>query len=349
MIKFKEHLINKKSLIKDALIKLDILAKDAILFVIDDMGKLVGSLTDGDVRRGLLRGITIKDRVTKIIQPNPKFILKSSYNLEEIIDLRNKNYKVFPVIDESGVVINVVNFRIIKSYLPLDAIIIAGGRGSRLQPLTNDIPKPLIKIGEKTVMEHNINRLSNFGIDDFWFSVKYLGNQIVDYFGDGKEMNLSIEYIWEDEPKGTIGSVSMIKNLKHEHVLVSNSDIITNLDYEAFYLDFLKKDADFSVLTIPYKVVIPYAVLEISNNQVLNLKEKPNYTYYSNGGIYLMKRNILNLIPKDEYFDATDLIEKLISENKKVISYPMVGYWLDVGNKEDLDKAINDIDNINFN
>ena len=175
MIDFNKHLINKNSSIKDALIQLDVLAKDAILFVIDDSCKLLGSLTDGDVRRGLINGITIDDYVTKILQTDPKFILKSNYNIKEIIDLRNKNYKVFPITNNDGVIINVINFRLTKSYLPLDAIIMAGGKGTRLRPLTNDIPKPLLPVGDKTIMEHNVDRLTKFGIDDFWFSVNYLG------------------------------------------------------------------------------------------------------------------------------------------------------------------------------
>ena len=193
-----------------------------------------------------------------------------------------------------------------------------------------------------------IDRLALYGIDDIWLTVKYLGNQIVDYFGDGKDKNLSIHYVWEDEPLGTIGSASKIDNFKHEHILVSNSDILTNLDYEAFYLDFLEKDADFAVVSIPYDVNIPYAVLEASNGLVLNFKEKPTYTYYSNGGIYLMKRDMLEYIPKGQYFNATDLMEKLIQENKKVVSYQLVGYWLDIGKHEDFVKAQKDFNKINF-
>ena len=348
MIKFKKHLLKNNSTIKNALIQLDILAKDAILFIIDDLGRLMGSLTDGDVRRGLINGINTDDIVTKIIQPNPKSILKSNYNLQEIINLRNKNYRVLPIIDNDGIVVDVINFRIIKSYLPLDAVIIAGGKGTRLRPLTNDIPKPLLRIADKPIMEHNVDRLSKFGIDNFWFSIKYLGDQIVDYFGDGKDKNCSIQYVWEDEPLGTIGSVSKIDNFGHKHILVSNSDILTNLDYEAFYMDFIEKDADFSVVTIPYNVTIPYAVLETSNGHVLDFKEKPTYTYYSNGGIYLIKRSVLEYIPKDTHFNATDLMEKLITANKKVISYPLVGYWLDVGKHEDFEKAQNDINTIKF-
>ncbi len=349
MIKFKEHLIKNSSSIKQALLRLDILSKDAILFVVDDLGKLEGSLTDGDVRRGLLNGVTIDDLVEKIMQSNPKFILKSNYDLQEIIHLRNENYKVFPVIDDSGIIINVINFRLIKSYLPLYTVIMAGGKGTRLQPLTNDVPKPLLKIGDKTIMEHNVDRLVKYGIDDFWFSLNYLGEKIEYFFGSGKKKNISIKYIWENIPLGTIGAVSKIDDFKHENILVTNSDILTNLDYEQFYLDFIKSNADLSIVSIPYNINIPYAVLERDiKGQVKSFKEKPTYTYYSNAGIYLLKKSVLEFIPKDLSYNATDLIEKLISLNKKVVTYSFQGYWLDIGKHDDYKKAKEDINSINF-
>ena len=349
MVNYTQHLIENTSSIKEALIKLNVLAKDAILFVIDDLGKLQGSLTDGDVRRGLLNGVIIDDLVTKILQTNPKFILKSNYDLQEIIDLRSENYKVFPVLDDDEIIINVVNFRLTKSYLPLDAILMAGGKGTRLRPLTNDVPKPLLLVGDKTIMEHNVDRLVEFGIDDFWISVNYLGEKIEDYFSSGKHKNISINYVWENKPLGTIGAVSKIDDLKHKHILVTNSDILTNLDYEQFYLDFKNSNADLAIASIPYTVNVPYAVLEKDDNGcITGFKEKPTYTYFSNGGIYLMKKSVLSLIPKNTFYNATDLIEKLLSINKKVVSFNLECYWLDIGKHVDYDKAQIDIKKIKF-
>ena len=344
-----KHILPSSSTIKDALERLDILAKDAIIFIVDSNKKLIGSLTDGDVRRGLLNDVTIDDGVLKIIQPEFKFILKDDFDIKSIIKLRDDNYKVLPVVDSEGIIVEIVNFRLQKSYLPLDGVIMAGGRGTRLKPLTDNTPKPLLNIGEKTIMEHNVDRLSSFGINDFWFSVNYLGKQIENFFGSGNDKNRSIEYIWEDSPLGTIGAVSKIKNFKHDHILITNSDILTNLDYENFYLDFIEKEADLSILSIPYTIEIPYAVLESSEDDIINgLKEKPNYTYKSNGGIYLIKKCHLDLIPKNTFFNATDLIEKLIAKNKKVISYSLSGYWLDIGKHEDYKKALKDVNNISF-
>jgi dTDP-glucose pyrophosphorylase len=346
MRNFRNHLITSGETIKEALIKLDVLAKDAILFVVNENDNLIGSLTDGDVRRGLLKGITIEDHLNIIIQTNPRFIRKGERDITKVIDYREDNFRILPILDKHNKVVNVINFRETRSYLPVDAVIMAGGRGTRLQPLTDTVPKPLLKVGGKAIMEHNIDRLTLYGIDDYWFSVKYLGEQIEEYFGNGSDKNRNIHYVWEEIPLGTIGAVSKIKNFEHDYILLTNSDILTNLDYEHFFVDFLEQDADFSVVTIPYRVNVPYAVLETNQREITNFKEKPSYTYYSNGGIYLMKRSILQYIPEGSFYNATDLMEKLIKEKKKIVSYPLSGYWLDVGKFEDFEKAQEDIKHI---
>ena len=161
--------------------------------------------------------------------------------------------------------------------------------------------------------------------------------------------NIKIKYIWEENPLGTIGAVSKIDNFKHDYILVTNSDLLTNLDYEHFFLDFLKKGADLAILTIPYQVNIPYAVLEtVGEAEVKSFREKPTYTYFSNGGIYLMKREVLKYIPKETFYNATDLMEDLIKNGLRVTSYPFSGYWLDVGKHEDFNKAQFDIQNLKF-
>jgi dTDP-glucose pyrophosphorylase len=345
---YRRHLIMKGSYIKDALAKLDKLASDAILFVTDEEEKLLGSLTDGDVRRGFLRGLSLEHKVEDFIQANPRYLRKDNYSIEQVIEYRKKNFKVIPVLNKDGKIVNVVNFRFFKSYLPIDAVIMAGGRGERLKPLTDNIPKPLLKVGGKPIIEHNIDRLASYGIDDFWISLRYLGKQVEAHFKDGSQKGVSIQYVWEEEPLGTIGAVSTISSFQHDYVLITNSDLLTNLDYEDFFLDFIQSDASLSVVTIPYNVTIPYAVLETSNGSVLSFKEKPTYTYYSNGGIYLIKREVLEMLPNNSHYNATDLMELLIAKGMNVNSYPLRGYWLDIGKPEDYKKAQEDIQHIRF-
>lgn len=346
---YRKHLIKSGTPIKEALVALNGLAKDAILFVVDDKDHLIGSLTDGDVRRGLLEGITIQDPVDAIIQSKPKFIRKGDRDIHKLIELREGNFRIIPVLAKNNdAVVNVINFRTFRSYLPIDVVIMAGGKGTRLRPMTESTPKPLLHVGDKPIMEHNIDRLSLYGMDDFWISVNYLGDQIINYFGDGTSRNVSINYVKEEKPLGTIGAVGQIQNFEHDYILITNSDLLTNLDYEAFFLDFIEQNADMGIVTIPYKVDIPYAVLETEGRQVKSFKEKPTYTYYSNGGIYLVKRELLESIPKGEHFNATDLIDRLMDQNKKVVSFPLMGYWLDIGKHSDFEKAQIDINSIKF-
>lgn len=345
---YTKHLIYSHLDIKSSLKQLNDLGKDAILFVVDENNKLVGSLTDGDIRRGLLNNISIFDKVTNVIQPNPRFIRKGESNINKLIEYREGNFRILPILDNDDKVVNIINFRETRSYLPIDAIIMAGGRGQRLMPLTELTPKPLLKIAGKPIMEYNLDRLSLYGISDFWFSINYLGEQIRHYFKDGLEKNVNIRYIEENEPLGTIGAISKVENFEHDSILVTNSDILTNLDYEHFFLEFINSDADLAVVSIPYEVNVPYAVLETRKSLITSFKEKPTYTYYSNGGIYLMKKKMLDYIPKSTFFNATDLMERLINEGFKVVSYPLIGYWLDIGKHEDFQKAQNDITKIKF-
>jgi dTDP-glucose pyrophosphorylase len=345
---YRKHLILTGIPIKVALIQLENLASDAILFVVDAEDHLIGSLTDGDVRRGLIKGVSIDQPINDIIQGFPRFLKKGDRNIQKVIEYRENLYRIIPILDKSNRVVNVINFREIRSYLPVDAVIMAGGRGQRLSPLTDTIPKPLLKIGNKPIIEYNLQRLVLYGIDDFWITINYLGEQIENYFGNDAKRDISVQYIKETEPLGTLGSVSKIRNFEHDYVLITNSDLLTNIDYEHFFLQFLEHKADMAVVTIPYSVKVPYAVLETSNEHIVSFKEKPTYTYYSNGGIYLVKREVLDLIPANTRYDTTDLMEELISKGKKVFSYPLLGYWLDIGNPEDFEKAKADIDNIKF-
>jgi dTDP-glucose pyrophosphorylase len=345
---YKDHLIRKGASIREALPMLDTLASNAILFVVDDSDILIGSLTDGDVRRGLMKGLGTSNLVDEIIQPNPRYIDKNNYSIEQIIEYRKASIKIVPVTDSSRKVINVINFSYIKSYLPVDAVIMAGGRGSRLRPLTDAIPKPLLKVGDKPIMEHNLDRLRKFGVDDLWVSLHYKGEQIETYFGNGADRQVNIEYVWESKPMGTIGAVSLIDNFKHEYLLVTNSDLLTNMDYEDFFLNFIENDADMAVATIPYSVDVPYAVMETSNNHVLSFREKPTYTYYSNAGIYLIKKELLQMIPKDSFYNSTDLMQQVIEKGLKLVSYPLRSYWLDIGKHEDFQKANSDINHLEF-
>ena len=197
MINYKNHLILTKTPIREALSQLTLLGIDAIIFVIDKDEKLLGSITDGDIRRGLISGVSIDEPIDSIIRQSPKFIEKGNYDLKDIIAFREQNFRIIPVLDNKNGIINIINFRHLYSYLPLDSVIMAGGRGQRLSPLTDTVPKPLLKVGDKSIIQHNIDRLSYFGIDDFWISINYLGGMIKQQIGNGNENILLKISHWE--------------------------------------------------------------------------------------------------------------------------------------------------------
>lgn len=350
MKNFGKYIILETQKITQALERLDALSGDGaiMLFVLNDQQILKGVLTDGDVRRGFLNGLSLNDDISKFMKRDFIYLKRNKYSVADIEELRKRAVKLLPVIDDDFKLIRIADFVQKRSILPVDAVLMAGGKGERLKPLTDNIPKPMLKIGNKPIIEHNIDRFVDYGIDHIHVSVKYLAEQIKNHLEDGSNKNIQISYIQEAEPLGTIGSLSLINQFHHDTILVMNSDLLTNIDLEEFYRDFESNNAEMSVATIPYTVSVPYAVLETDHEKVISLKEKPSYTYYSNAGIYLIKRDVINLIPENSFFNATDLIDMLINTNKKVSSFPLLGYWLDIGKPEDFKKAQEDFKHIRF-
>lgn len=347
-MRYLKHLICDNQSVIEALVKLEELSTDAVLFLVDNKKSIIGSLTDGDIRRGLIKGLTLEDSLSSFIQPNPKVIRLDSWSINQIVGLREKNYLVIPIVDSDNKIVDIVNFRYQKSYLPIDAVLMAGGRGERLRPLTDKIPKPLLNIGGKPIIESNIDRIINYGISDFWISVHYMKDQFESYFKSGESKSISIKYVFEKKKLGTIGSLSLINDFKQDSILVMNSDLITNIDFEEFYKCFIENNADFAVACYPYQINIPYAVMETEGIKIINFKEKPTYTYYSNAGIYLLKKKLVEIIPKNKYYDATTFMFDLIKLGKKVISFPLIGYWKDIATNDDYVKANEDYKKIMF-
>lgn len=340
----KKHILYSYETVRDALIKLNDLKKNTILIVVDEQEKLIGSLTDGDLRRGFIKGLTFDHPLTDYLQPDPLFVFDDEVNKTDFNNMRLRNFMVIPIIDRSRKVVRILNLSEIQSIVPADVFIMAGGRGQRLMPLTADTPKPMLQVGDKPILEHNIDRLVKYGIKNIYLSVNYLAEKIEDYFKDGSDKGVSIRYVHEDKPLGTLGSVKMVEELEHDYVMVMNSDLLTDIDFNGFFQAFLRSGADMAVATTMYSVEVPYGVMEVDNGNFVNaLKEKPCYTYYSNAGIYIIKKELLSLVPHNEFYNVTDLMDSIISQGKKLVSFPILGYWLDIGKHNDFVKAQEDI------
>ena len=214
----------------------------------------------------------------------------------------------------------------------------AGGKGERLRPLTEKTPKPLLPVGDKAIIDHNIDRLISNGVKHINVTVNYLGEQLEEHFKDPKD-DIQVQTVREPKFLGTIGSIRFVKEFYNDTILVMNSDLFTNINYEDFYLHFKEHDAEMSVAAVPYTVSVPYGIFDLEGREIQGLIEKPTYNYYANAGIYLIKRSALYEIPEDTFFNATDLIKELIAEGKKVIRFPLNGTWIDIGNPQEYQKA----------
>jgi len=341
-------LIKERSSIKEALFKINQLSplNSRTLFVLNDKNNLIGSITDGDIRRALLDGKQLESAILPIMCRDVKFLKEGEFYPARIKSLRESGIFFVPLLDEQNCIIDIIDLNKKRSILPVDVLIMAGGEGRRLLPLTQHTPKPMLKLGNKPIIEYNVDNLVKYGVKKINISVKYLSEQIVNYFKDGSGHGTQINYILEDKPLGTIGALGLIDSIENEYVLIMNSDLLTNIDFEDLFLSFINEKADMIIASIPYEIKIPYAIFELKEEQVKGLNEKPTYTYYSNAGIYLIKKEACALIEANKKMDATDLIEELVKRGKKVITYPILGYWLDIGTKDDFEKAINDIKHI---
>ena len=334
------HIISQEVTLLEALSRINSLAPDPlVLFVVDNEQRMVGTLTDGDSRRALIAGASVNDKAQSVMLRNFRYM--TTANATDVMEIRHqkeKKMKLVPILDEEHHIVDIINLDKFKTRLPVDAVMMAGGKGERLRPLTEKTPKPLLPVGDKAIIDHNVDRLINYGINHISVTVNYLKEQIEEHYREPRN-GVQIQTVREPKFLGTIGSIRFVPLFYNDTVLLMNSDVFTNIDYEDFFLHFQLHDAEMSVAAIPYNVSIPYGILDLDGRNVQGLLEKPKYNYYANAGIYLIKRRALDEIPDDTFFNATDLVEKLIAEGKKVIRYPLNGTWIDIGNPQEYQKA----------
>lgn len=336
---FEPHCINSNLTIKDALIALNNL-RDATLtlFVLNDYSQIIGTLTDGDIRRALVNGLSLHCTLDKVMHKDFKFIRQEEFNVANLRSFRDHRIMFIPIVDTENHVVDVVNLQKFKSKLPIDAVLMAGGKGERLRPLTETTPKPLLEVGGKCIIDHNVDRLISYGVQHINVTVNYLGEQLEKHFATPRN-GVQVRTFREPMFLGTIGSIKFVDTFHNDTVLVMNSDLFTNIDYEDFFLHFQKHDAEMSVAAVPYNISIELGILDLDGCNIKGLIEKPKYNYYANAGIYLIKKRVLAEIPDGTFFHATHLVEKLIAQGMKVIRYPLNGTWIDIGTPQEYERA----------
>ncbi len=339
-MKINKHTICETKEIYEALVALSRFVNNEplVLFVMNDNDQIVGTLTDGDIRRSLVNGATVQSPISQVAHRDFKFLKENEADIELVHRCRELGVELLPVVDCGMHIINIVNLRVQKSVLPLDAVLMAGGKGMRLRPLTETIPKPLLPVGGKPIIDYNIDTLMENGVKHISVTVNYLHEQLEEHFAE--PMNgVKIDCIKEPQFLGTMGATQFVSKFYNDVVLVMNSDLFTNIDFEDFYLHFKECDADMSVAAVPYSVSVPYGIFELEGRNIKGVKEKPVYNYFANAGIYLIKRELLEAMPKNIFYNATDLMNDAVAAGKTVIRYPITGYWLDIGSHEEYNKA----------
>lgn len=334
------HIISKDKTLLEALSQINDLAPEPlVLFVVDENNRMVGTLTDGDSRRALIAGASVNDKAEKIMHCNFNFMkIEDIDDVKEIKRQRESKMRLVPVLDKEMHIIEIINLERYKTRLPIDAVLMAGGKGERLRPLTEKTPKPLLKVGDKCIIDHNIDKLIDYGVKHISVTVNYLKEQLEDHFSEPRG-EVYVQTVREPRFLGTIGSIRFVKEFYNDTVLVMNSDLFTNINYEDFYLHFKEHDAEMSVAAVPYDVDIPLGVLNLDGRNITGLSEKPHFGYYANASIYLIKKSSLKFIPKDKMFHSTDLVETLIAAGRRVIRFPISGTWIDIGTPQEYKRA----------
>lgn len=304
------------------------------LFVADAGGRLLGSLTDGDIRRGLLAGKSLSSPVTEVMNSQCRRLHLGADNLHSFQQARALGLGLLPVVDADDHIVGIANLRELRSMLPLDAILMAGGRGERLRPLTLTTPKPLLPVGDRPIIDHNVCALASYGIADIYVTVNYLREQIEAHFA-APGHPARVTCVREDSPLGTFGSVALVPELHHDNVLVMNSDLLTTLNFERMYEHHVATGATLTMAAVPYSVSVPYAILSTDEERVLGFEEKPTYNYFANAGVYIVRREALGSLDGRTRVDATDFIDSLLASGRKVSYFPIDGTWIDIGSPDD--------------
>ncbi len=334
-----KHKISETAPLMEAISRLNELSGGVMtLIVTDGDDRMCGTLTDGDVRRAILRGVGLDSCAGDAMYRKFRALRSDNVSPEALRELRRHGLRLIPVLDSEGRVCRIIDTHVTKTILPVQAVMMAGGKGERLRPLTLKTPKPLLEIGDKAIIDYNIEALAGVGVNDITVTVNYLAEQIEAHFSQ-PVAGVDVKCVREPRALGTIGSVSLVDLPLEGDTLVMNSDLLTTISFEDFYLCHSERRADVTIAVVPYNVSVPYAILSTKGDNVVSLEEKPSYSYYANAGIYLFSNRLLHTLKRDERTDATDLIERAISEGLTVTYYPINGTWIDIGSPVDFTHA----------
>jgi dTDP-glucose pyrophosphorylase len=318
-----------------------------IALVVDAESRLLGLVTDGDLRKSILRGLSLEAKVDEAMNRSPVVGAQGLPAAEALALMRGRRIRHLPLLDSRGRVVDLLIFDDLLAPLPPltnRVVIMAGGEGKRLRPLTESTPKPLLSVGGRPILEILIEHLRQSGLADIVIALHHKPEMIREHLGDGRRLGVRLEYVEEPAPLGTMGALTLLRDRLDSSFFVVNGDIVTRCDFRAMW-DFHRSQPHvaMTVGVSLHQVEIPYGEFTVKGDRVTNVEEKPRKEFPVNAGIYVLDPSVLDAIPPSRYFDATDLIRVLLAESKPVAAYPIREYWLDVGRQDDLDRANRDL------
>lgn len=335
-----EILITESNSIRETLKKIDASSMQ-IALVVNEQRKLLGTITDGDIRRGLLNGMTLNDSVESIVFRSPTTAkLTDSKELVIKLALAKKLHQI-PIIDADGCIISIKEIEelvrpIVK---PNKVMLMVGGLGSRLHPLTQETPKPMLNVGGKPILQTIVERLAEYGFVNIVMCVNYKAKMIQDYFGEGSQFGVNITYVLEEERMGTVGALSLLVEKPEEPFIVMNGDLLTSVNFENLLDYHIAQNSVATMCVREYDFQVPYGVVNIEGNKVESIIEKPVHKFFVSAGIYMLSPQALDAIPQKQYFDMPTLFEKIIAKEQTAVSFPIHEYWLDIGRMNEYEQA----------
>jgi len=312
-----------------------------IALVVDEDRRLLGTVTDGDVRQAILRQLSLQEPVEKIMCTSCTVSSIHDDREKTLSIMRQKELRHIPIVDDSGRVMDLkILMDIVKPQVRENLVILmAGGLGTRLKPLTNDCPKSLLKVGGKPILEIILDNFIEYGFHRFLISVNYKAEMIEDHFGGGSKWDVEIRYLRENKQLGTAGALSLLSERPTQPFFVMNGDLLTKVNFQQL-LDFHNQYQGQTTMAVrEYDFQVPYGVVEVRKSQLVGINEKPVHRFFVNAGIYVLEPEVLDLVPRNQFFNMTDLFDRALERNFRTAMFPVREYWLDIGQIQDLERA----------
>jgi dTDP-glucose pyrophosphorylase len=347
MNEWRKVVIPLTATIVDALMAID-RSSLQIALVVDKDFCLIGTVTDGDIRRSLLGGASLDEPVSKIMKQQFSYTLIGDGKEKALALMRSQCIHQIPVLDEGKHLVGLytIDDILASRQIPNPVVLMAGGEGKRLQPLTRQCPKPMLNVGGKPVLESIIGTFVEQGFNSFYLSVNYMAEMIRNYFGDGSRWGININYLTEDKPLGTAGALSLLPEKPEVPIIVMNGDILTKVNY-CELIEFHQLNNSLATMAVRgYQDIIPFGVVSIDNNRLIKIEEKPVRRCFVNAGIYVLSPNALEMIPQNSFFNMTDLFVKLMDNDENVTAFPIQDYWIDIGRMDDYERANGDFNQV---